>query len=374
MSCGGRDLDDEEDGSLVCLHCGHVSEKIVAEPFARSMALGDRGWMITESSSKQTYKASEMLERMADVLSLPEGKSKAQQALRVMCEYESGCRARSAAWSVRRRLCYAGLAIALKALDDMVEEEHMSTADDELSQLAERVRMRLQQEWTDANTDPEDWIPACHLPAETLPTLQEQAHVKQEDTMGAVVAGEPRHPSRVQGGFAAMRMTQQQIRDHVLQTSDDNPVCERACRRIQEKLWAEPAIGLDEHQPVRWPCFDAECSHVNSNSAEKVAHASVLGMLQDLAMNESICRPEGPQHEKPQGFRWPRESASVGSKESVMEVVAAAALWAVCRRANHALLLSEVVKAIPSERLITCLVFYSSSSSCVQCLMLDTLT
>ena len=146
MSCGGRDLDDEEDGSLVCLHCGHVSEKIVAEPFARSMALGDRGWMITESSSKQTYKATEMLERMAEILSLPDGKSKAQQALRVMCEYESGCRARSAAWSVRRRLCYAGLAIALKALDDMVEEEHMSTADDELSQLADRVRMRLQRQ------------------------------------------------------------------------------------------------------------------------------------------------------------------------------------------------------------------------------------
>ena len=67
---------------------------------------------------------------------------------------------------------------------------------------------------------------------------------------------ERQHPSDVQGGFAPMRMTTQQIQDDLLQTSAENPVCRQACSAIQDRLWQEPAIFVRHQVPQHWDDFD----------------------------------------------------------------------------------------------------------------------
>lgn len=126
---------------------------------------------------------------------------------------------------------------------------------EEVVQLLQRVRTRLAQEG-ESEHDACEWIPDCHLPANTLPELVAPAQAQQGAAASATPSRNRQHPSRVQGGFAAMRMTQQQICDHMLQTTSDNPVCERACRAIQEKLWLEPGGNSENSASCEMYCVN----------------------------------------------------------------------------------------------------------------------
>lgn len=125
VSCGSQDVEEEND-ARTCRQCGHVAEMGAV---ARGADREDRGWMLVDTSvNEHNYKSKQILERMAGTLALPQGTTKAAQAHCVMCQYEVGCRVRRAAWAVRRRMCDAALAIAAKALDELISAEGVSGA------------------------------------------------------------------------------------------------------------------------------------------------------------------------------------------------------------------------------------------------------
>jgi len=342
--CGGEVGEDGVD--MVCYSCGHSVEQASV---ARTAAPSERGWMVSNTGVDETnYKAHAVLKEMAKRLQLEDAGARADQAHRVMREYELRCRVRRAAWAARRRLGAAALALAATSLDalcaagacaeDPGGRERAAPgrcSDDDidddaaLAELAARVRARLEEEWQ-PKLDASDWAPPRRA-ADGLGRGSARASAPHSDSAGDEAAGRRRHPSEVPGGFAALRMTVQQIRDDMLQTSDDYPVCAQACRAIQERLWKEPTIQLEGQdglrQPVSWPIFDQCCADANL-SAER---HRVFALLQHLAAHESICRRGAPK----QGFSWK-------SQDFILEAVAAAALFSVCRRANYALRLEEV--------------------------------
>lgn len=339
-SCHGEEVEATDYDTLLCFACGHET---ATAALARCADKDNRGWMVTETTvNAQNFKAFDILKRMAGSLSLPQDETKAKQAHRVMFEYELGCRVRRAAWCVRRRLCSAGLAIAAKALEDLPRalvagvatvcgEEQIKEEDCDLAELADRLRRRLDQEWQ-FDLDASDWIPDHHLPAENLPPLLSTGPAVRSGN-DTTATEKKEHPVCVKGGFAALRMTLQQIRDEVLHTSNDNPVCKRACAAIQEKLWQEPAIWLTRQEPVQpvgWPEFDRQC---NSFNLDVSYHNKVYDKLLHMATGESMC-----------GKAQCKQSFSWKSPEGTMELVAAAALWSICRRAQHSILLSEMVE------------------------------
>jgi hypothetical protein len=175
--------------------------------------------------------------------------------------------------------------LVLDDKEDLVPDDKEDK--EEVVKLLERVRARLAQEG-ESEHDSCEWIPDCHLPADTLPQLAAPAQA-QQGAAARAATGDRQHPSRVQGGFAAMRMTQQQICEHVLQTTSDNPACERACRAIQEKLWLEPAIRLEGQLPVGWGDYEKECdaAHLKSTESLCVQH-KVFALLQQV--NKSTHR------------------------------------------------------------------------------------
>ena len=341
----------------VCQGCGHTADR--ADLVREEVCGDDRGWMVTESTvDAHNYKARKMLERMSADLQLPQSDLMAEQAHGIMTEYEHHCRARRAACCLRRRLSAAGLAIALKVLERLSTEPH-ADLQPAMTELAERVRNRLEREGG-SECDAVKWRPDRCLSPQTLPALQSfradmqsaqrSAGIAERNSEGtatrqeceALAPGESSvmvHPCAVPGGFAALRMTFEQVRDDLLHTSHDNPACERAIGAIQEELWQEPAICLGTQQqalhPVGWPDFDSECSKVNHPLVRAVDRVKVFALLLKLAQGESICRFSKIKL----GFSWE-------SKPNVTECVAATALWIVCRRAKHSVLLSEVAKAM----------------------------
>ena len=354
IKCGG-DMDS------VCQGCGHTADR--GDLVREEVRGDDRGWMVTESTvDAHNYKAQKMLESMSAVLHLPQSDLMAEQAHGIMTEYEHHCRARRAAYCLRRRLSAAGLAIALKALERLSTEPHADCQPEEvtaLAELRERVRHRLKREGG-SESDAVKWRPDRCLSPQTLPTLQSfradmqsaqrSVGIAERNLEGAATRPECEtlapgessvmvHPCAVPGGFAALRMTFEQVRDDLLLTSHDNPACERAISAIQEELWQEPAICLGTQQqalhPVGWPDFDSECSKVNYPAVRAVDRVKVFAILLKLAQGESICRSSKIKL----GFSWE-------SQPNVAECVAATALWIVCRRAKHSVLLSDVAKAM----------------------------
>jgi len=107
------------------------------------------------------------------------------------------------------------------------------------------VRARLEEEWQ-SELDASDWAPR-HRAGDGFGLGAGASALPRHHCGGTgdEEADKRRHPSEMSGGFAALRMTVQQIRDDILQTSDDHPMCARACATIQARLWKEPAIPLE---------------------------------------------------------------------------------------------------------------------------------
>ncbi len=262
-ACGGEVV---EDGiNMVCLACGRSVESAC---LARVAGPSERGWMVTDNGvDENNFRARNVLVEMADRLKVPDARIRADQAHGVMRQYELLCRVRKAAWEVRRRLGFAALAIAAESLDALraartrVEDENddededgresaalggCSEHDDKaLGELAERVRARLDEEWQ-SELDASDWAHrhragdgfGLGAGASALPRHRCGGTGDEE-------ADKRRHPSEMSEGFAALRMTVKQIRDDILKTSDDHPMCARVCATIQARLWKEPAIPLE---------------------------------------------------------------------------------------------------------------------------------
>lgn len=260
---------EDKDDSSTCTECGLTIPRLVGYNFSSSGPCFSPRPASAETT-RHDYKALALLKEMAGHLKLPQSDTYAWQAHGVMKAYEKACRVRQAAWAVRLRMACAVLAMAAEELDSLVAQDqgdraghgHSDGGDQDIAALATRVRQRLEQARRPKDQE-SDW--ACRLMPHTRIEPEALPQLPAED---AEPADDAEHPSRVPGAFAVMRMTYRQVRDDVLQTTDENA---RACRAVQERLWKEPALQLDQHQleTSAWPDFDEDCRTCQVESGER---------------------------------------------------------------------------------------------------------
>jgi len=277
--------------SSTCMECGLTIPRLISSELCvvSSPRQLSSPRPVSAETTSEDYKAMALLKEMAGHLTLPQSDTFASQAHGVMKAYEKACRVRQAAWALRLRMACAVLAMAAEALDGLVGQDQGETdvaghgysdgGDQDIAALATRVRQRLVQARRSKDQE-RDWagglMPGAVIKAQSLPPLP-----------AAVAMDTDEHPSRVPGAFAVMRMTYRQIRDDVLQTTDENA---RACRAVQERLWQEPAVRLVRDQlGVRdWPDFDEDCRTWKVEFEER---HKVFDMLKRSDFFASACPP-----------------------------------------------------------------------------------